>query len=65
MKRDLQSVAQFSNETPFSQDQLRWWIFQASQNGLAEAKAIVRVGRRVYIDVAAFEKWINAQQVTP
>ena len=31
-------------------------------NGLSEARAIVRVGRRVLIDEAAFFCWIAAQQ---
>ena len=31
-------------------------------NGLAEAGAIVRVGRRVLIDEAAFFRWIAEQQ---
>ena len=36
---------------------LRWLIFRADQNGLAEA--IVRVGRRVLIDVEAFNRWLE------
>ncbi|MSQ55590.1 MAG: hypothetical protein EXR31_09500 [Betaproteobacteria bacterium] len=31
-------------------------------NGLAEAGAIVRIGRRVLIDEEAFFRWIAAQQ---
>ena len=61
MKRNLQSVSQFSADTPFTQDQLRWWIFHAGQNGLADAGAIVRVGRRVYLDVDGFDAWLVAQ----
>lgn len=62
MKRNLQSVAQFSERTPFSQDQLRWMIFNAAQNGLEKHDAVVRVGRRVYIDTEAFDRWIDSQQ---
>ena len=40
---------------------LRWWIFQAASNGLADAGAIVRVQRRVYVDVDKFERWIDTQ----
>ena len=36
---------------------LRWLIFRADQNGLDEA--IVRVGRRVLIDVEAFNRWLE------
>ena len=64
MSRNLQSVAQFAASGPFTQNQLRWWIFQSTHNGLAECGAIVRVQRRIYIDVAAFEKWIDRQNQT-
>lgn len=36
---------------------LRWLIFRADQNGLDQA--IVRVGRRVLIDVEAFNSWLE------
>jgi hypothetical protein len=61
MSRNLQSVAQFAASGPFTQNQLRWWIFQAAQNGLDASGSIVRVQRRIYIDVDAFEKWIDSQ----
>ena len=61
MSRNLQSVAQFSATTPFSTDQLRWWIFNAASNGLGAAGAVIRIGRRVYIDVDAFDSWITQQ----
>lgn len=61
MNRNLKSVTQFAAESPFTEAQLRWWIFNASTNGLQSA--VVRIGRRVYIDVDAFSAWIEAQQV--
>jgi hypothetical protein len=60
--RNLKSVAQFAVNTPFSEAQCRWWIFNAERNGLNEARAILRIGRRVYIDVDAFDRWLDAQQ---
>jgi hypothetical protein len=62
MKRNLQSVERFTTDAPFTQPQVRWWIFNAESNGLDKAKAIVRIGRRVYIDVDAFDRWIESQQ---
>ena len=60
--RDLHSVAQFASKTSFTEPQLRWWMFNAESNGLRQCKAVVRVGgRRVYIDPAAFERWIDSQ----
>lgn len=62
MTRNLKSVADFAEASPFSESQVRWWIFQANQNGLNKAGAVVRIGRRVYIDPAAFDRWIDSQQ---
>lgn len=62
MTRNLKSVADFAEATPFSESQVRWWIFQAEQNGLRNAGAIIRIGRRVYIDTDAFDRWLTAQQ---
>lgn len=62
MKRNLKSVSAFTETTPFTTGQIRFWIFDAERNGLANHGAIVRVGRRVYIDVEGFERWIDAQQ---
>ena len=61
MNRNLKSVTQFAAESPFTEAQLRWWIFNASTNGLQSA--VVRIGRRVYIDVDAFGAWVDQQQV--
>jgi hypothetical protein len=61
MSRNLQSVAQFAASGPFTQNQLRWWIFQSATNGLSESGAIVRVQRRIYLDVDKFDNWIDSQ----
>ena len=61
IKRNLQPVAALAANTPFSEGQLRWWIFTAATNGLEAANAIVRVGRRVYIDLDRFNDWIEQQ----
>ncbi|QOY61874.1 DNA-binding protein [Lysobacter sp. H21R4] len=62
MKRNLKSVTDFAAASPFSENQLRWYIFNERENGLADHGAIVRVCRRVYIDTEAFERWIDSQQ---
>jgi hypothetical protein len=61
IKRNLQSVATLAANGPFSEGQLRWWIFMSASNGLAGADAVVHVGRRVYIDVDRFNDWIELQ----
>ena len=61
MKRELKTVAAFAAEQPFSEGSVRWWIHMARANGLDKAGAIVRIGRRVYIDTAAFDAWLVSQ----
>jgi hypothetical protein len=61
MKRNLKRVAKFAEEGPFTDHQLRWWIFKAPSNGLDDLNAVVRISRGVYIDVDAFERWIQKQ----
>ena len=61
MTRDLKTISQFAAQTAFTEPQLRWWIFHAGQNGLGDAGAVVRVGRRVYLDVGGFDAWLVAQ----
>ena len=61
MNRNLKTVAAFAAHGPFTESQLRWWIFCEAENGLAASGAVVRVGRRVYLDVDAFDRWIDGQ----
>ena len=61
MKRNLEAVTILAAKGPFSEGQLRWWIFTSASNGLNAANAIVRVGRRVYIDLDRFDDWIEQQ----
>jgi hypothetical protein len=62
MKRKLKSVSSVAEAGPITENQLRWLIFNADANGLSAHGAIVRIGRRVYIDEDAFDRWIDAQQ---
>jgi hypothetical protein len=65
IKRNLQSIAALAASTPFSEGQLRWWVFTSASNGLDNANAVVRVGRRVYIDIDRFNDWIERQNQRP
>ena len=60
----LKSVAQLAREVPaFTESSLRWLIFNAKENGLESA--IVRIGRRVYLDMDAFDRWLDTQAESP
>jgi hypothetical protein len=52
--KNLPSLYPDANFTPSS---IRWLIFNASENGFNHC--IRRAGRKVLIDLEAFEEWIN------
>lgn len=69
--RALYTVRQFSEKYPaFSQGSLRNLIFLASARHATNGKipgngldvALVRIGRKLLIDVAKFYEWVDAQQ---
>jgi hypothetical protein len=66
MDRNLKKVARFCADSngAFSEGMVRWWIFKAEDNGLADAGAIVRIGRALWIDVDKFNTWLD-KQATP
>jgi hypothetical protein len=41
----------------FSEQSLRWLVFNAATNGMAGV--VIRIGRRVLIDTKAFQEWIE------
>jgi hypothetical protein len=58
----LRTVNQFLVENPaFTHGGVRWDIFNAERNGLAATGAIIRKGRRIYIDVDAYFAWLRKQ----
>jgi hypothetical protein len=59
MQRKLLRVAQFCEQNPaFSQASMRWLIFNSAANGMDAAGVILRVDRRVLIDVERFHNWV-------
>lgn len=72
-RRRVATVAQVAAAYPvFSQAALRDLIFKAADrfnsrgdrirgNGLAEAGAIIRIGRKVLLDMDAFEAWLDSR----
>ena len=61
MARNLKSVSQFAASSAFTEPQIRWWLHMAEHNGMKAAGAVVRVGRRVYLDEDGFDRWIADQ----
>ena len=57
----LRTVRQIAETSPaFSEASLRWYLFNSKQNGLEAA--VVRVGRRLYLDLDGFNRWLEEQR---
>jgi hypothetical protein len=57
---DLYSLKQFvENQKLFTMGSLRDKIFKSKSNGLDESKAIVRIGRKIFIHKERFNKWLD------
>ena len=60
--KNLRTTSQLASETPaFSEAAIRWMIFRSKENGLDAA--LVRIGRRVFIDVEKFNSWLDSRRV--
>lgn len=60
--RNLSTVPRFSQKhQAFPVGGLRWLIFNSRVNGLDQAGAILRVGRKVLIDEDRFFAWLDKQ----
>ena len=60
-KPNLKSLKRFAVDNPdFTEASLRWLIFNENTNGLKQHRAIIRFGRRVFIDEDRFFRCILA-----
>lgn len=58
---DLMTVKQtVENYAIFSEGALQWHLFHREQNGLN--KAVVKIGRRIFLDRDRFEEWIESKR---
>jgi len=60
--RPRQFVVRHASEG-WTEGSIRWLIFCAAANGLDDAGAIVRQGRRVFIDEERFFSWLRSVRV--
>lgn len=61
---ELRTVKQLAAESPFlTEAKLRAWIFHADTNGLA--RALFKIGGRVYIERLEFSQWLEGQRMAP
>jgi hypothetical protein len=62
MSQVISTVNQYCEKNPaFTPGGVRWDIFNAETNGLAESGAILRKGRRVYIVDDRYFAWLERQ----
>ena len=60
-RHNLMTVRQFSAAHPaFTEGSVRWLLFNRETNGLSVA--LVRKGRRIWIDVDAFFEWLEGSE---
>ena len=60
VKRNIRTIAEVAREGPQTEPQLRWQVFNSASNGLDEYSAVVRIGRRVYLDVDRYWEWVSS-----
>ncbi len=59
---NLHTIEQFCTKHPaFKAGGVRWMIFHAATNGMAESGVVVRIGRRVLINEERFFSWVENQ----
>ena len=61
---DLITIKSFAQRYPdlATEPALRWQVFNADGNGLIEAGAVIRVGRKVLIDSPRYRDWLTAHR---
>jgi hypothetical protein len=60
MLQKLRTVNQLAKENPaLTTGGIRWDIFNGGSNGLATSGAIIRKGRRIYIDPDLYLDWLR------
>jgi len=62
MNRRLSTVRNLPTQylhANFTQSSIRWLLFNSKENGFSSC--VVRVGRRVLIDLDLFESWLDNQ----
>jgi len=56
----LVTVGELARRGPFPLGTLRWWLFSRESNGLDAAT--FKIGRRLYLDLDEFERWVAGQR---
>lgn len=59
---NLLTVEQTAQQIPaLTEAAIRWHLFNRKMNGLSKSGAVIKVGRRVFIDLPNFVGWLKSQ----
>lgn len=58
---NLMTVKEIAGEYQiFDEGAIRWLLFNRSSNGLSQA--VVKIGRKVFLDKDAFDNWVSEKR---
>jgi len=57
---EIHTVQQAANKIPaLTESAIRWHLFNRELNGLSKSGAVIKVGRRVLIDLPKYTEWLR------
>ena len=58
---EIYTVEQTANKIPaLTEPAIRWHLFNREQNGLKDHGAIIKIGRRIFIDLPKYLEWLKS-----
>lgn len=58
----IYTVEQAAKEIPaLTEPAIRWHLFNRKLNGLSKSGAIIKNGRRIFIDLTKYIEWLKGQ----
>ena len=59
---DIFTVEQAANKIPaLTEPAIRWHLFNRELNGLSKSGAVIKSGRRVFLDLPVYIEWLKSQ----
>jgi len=59
---DIFTVEQTAKQIPaLTEPAIRWHLFNRKLNGLSKSGAVIKNGRRVFLDVPKYIEWLKSQ----
>ncbi len=59
---DIFTVEQAAKQIPaLTEPAIRWHLFNRELNGLSKSGAVIKSGRRVFLDLPVYIEWLKSQ----